>query len=164
MKTVFMTIGFSGSGKSTYARDYVKIHPDTKIVSPDGFRKMFNGEYKYLPEMDDVITQSTFDAAENLLQAGYNVAIDCGNLTTADDRRGKWKKLRADKFVAFLMPIHKPVDWYVKRRKKNPHWKVDIERIIEAEMKAYEKPTVEEFDEVWRISENGKTKKQIFLA
>jgi predicted kinase len=154
MKTVFMTIGFSGSGKSTYAREYAKYHPDTKIVSPDGFRTMFNGEYKYLPEMDDVITQSTFDTAENLLQAGYNVIIDCGNLTKADDRRGKWKKLRANKFVAFLMPKHKPVDWYVKRRKKNPHWdKVDMTRIVENEMRAFEPPTLDEFDKIIKIKE-----------
>lgn len=153
MNTVFMTIGFSGSGKSTYAREYVKYHPDTKIVSPDGFRTMFNGEYKYLPEMDDVITQSTFDTAENLLQAGYNVIIDCGNLTTDDDRRGKWKKLHADKFVAFLMPTHKPVDWYVKRRKRNPHWDVDFEKIVINEMRAFEPPTLDEFDEIIKVKE-----------
>lgn len=148
-----MTIGFSGSGKSTYARDYVKYHPDTKIVSPDGFRTMFNGEYKYLPEMDDVITQSTFDAAENLLQAGYNVIIDCGNLTKADDRRGKWKNLHAGKFVAFLMPTHKPVDWYVKRRKRKPHRKMDLVTLVETEMRAFEPPTKDEFDEIIKIKE-----------
>lgn len=153
MSTVFMMVGISGSGKSTYARDYVKYHPDTKIVSPDGFRKMFNGTYKYLPEMDDVITQSTFDTAENLLQAGYNVIIDCGNLTTDDDRRGKWKKLHADKFVAFLMPMHMPVSWYVKRRKRKPHRKMDLVTLIETEMRAFECPTSEEFDEIVKIKE-----------
>lgn len=153
MSTVYVLIGFSGSGKSTYARDYAKYHPDTKIVSPDGFRTMFNGEYKYLPEMDDVITQSTFDAAENLLQAGYNVIIDCGNLTTDDDRRGKWKKLHADKFVAFLMPTHKPVDWYVKRRKRKPHRKMDLVSLVETEMRAFEPPTLEEFDEIIKVKE-----------
>lgn len=152
MRTVYLTIGFTGSGKSTYARDFIKYHPKTKIVSPDGFRKMLNGEYKYLVELDDVITQSTFDTAKNLLEAGYDVIIDCGNLTKAEDRRGKWKQLPADKFVAFLMPIHNPVDWYVKRRKKNPHWnEVDWERIVEGEMRAFEPPTEDEFDEIIKI-------------
>jgi predicted kinase len=99
-----------------------------------------------------VITQSVFDTAENLLQAGYNVIIDCGNITKTDDRRGKWKKLHADKFVAFLMPTHRPVAWYVKRRKKNPHWdKVNFTTTIENEMRAFDFPTLDEFDEIIKV-------------
>ncbi len=153
-KSVYMTIGFTGSGKSFWARTFAKTHPRTKIVSPDTFRTMLNGTYKYLEELDDVITESCFDTAENLLNAGYDVIIDCGNLTKSDDRRGKWKKLPADKFVAVLMPVHQTVDWYVKRRKQNPHWNtMDIEKIVIAEMKAFEPPTEDEFDEIIKIKE-----------
>jgi len=165
MSTVYILIGFTGSGKSTFARKFAAEHPNTKIVSPDGFRIMFNGEYKYLPELDDVITQSTFNTAQKLLNAGYDVIIDCGNLQNAPDRRAKWKQLlnenditRFDykplRFVAVMMPMDKPVGWYVERRMKNPHWPVNVRQIIENEMKAYQPPDDDEFEEVIYIKEN----------
>ena len=165
MSTVYMTIGFTGSGKSTWAKNFVAEHPNTKIVSPDGFREMLNGEYKYLPELDDVITVSCFYAAQKLLFAGYDVIIDCGNLQNAPDRRVKWKQLnpydmtdyrhKPLRFVAVMMPMDKPVSWYIERRKQKPHWdKVDWRKIVEGEMKAYEPPYDGEFEEIIYIKEN----------
>ena len=158
MRTVYMTIGFTGSGKSTFAKNFIADKPKVKIVSPDGFRKMFNGTYKYLPELDDVITRCTFDAAFSLMCHGYDPVIDCGNLTKSFDRRGKWKHLKdlvlfPLKFVAFVMPMGKPVEWYVERRKQKPHWDVDFEKIVKDEMKAYEPPTTDEFDEIVYVDE-----------
>ena len=152
MKTVYETIGLTGSGKSTWARYFIKDRPKIKIVSPDGFRSMLNGEYAYHVELDDVITQSTYDTAKNLLEAGYDVVIDCGNLTNASDRRGKWRQLPADKFIAVMMPMDKPVEWYVDRRKTNPHWPVNVEQIVMNEMKAYEPPKLGEFDKIIHIT------------
>lgn len=154
MKTVYITIGYSGSGKSTWAKEFAKNNSNTKIVSPDSFRSMFHGEYKYLPELDNIITESCFETAKNLLKAGYDVIIDAGNLTKNEDRRGKWKKMKADKFVAVVMPMDKPVEWYLERRMRKPHWNVDFRKIIEAEMKSYEPPIEDEFDEIIRIN-NG---------
>lgn len=162
MSTVFCTIGFTGSGKSTFAKNFIKDKPKTKIVSPDVFRKMFNGRYKYDILQDDIITKCCYDTAKHLLIAGYDIVIDCGNLTKAMDRRALWKLLKsekfAEKFVAFVMPMDKPVEWYVERRKTNPHWdKVNWEQIVRAEMKAYEPPTPDEFDEIWEILEHETT-------
>jgi predicted kinase len=154
MSTVYMTIGYTGSGKSTLAREFIKDKPKIKIVSPDGFRKMFNGEYAYLPELDDIISRCTFDLASILLWKGYDVIIDCGNLQRSADRRALWRKLNADKFIAFVMPLDKPVEWYVNRRKQNPHWdKVDWEQIVKNEMKAFEPPESDEFDEIIYVKE-----------
>jgi len=152
MRTAFIMIGFSGSGKSTYAREYAKTHTRVKIVSPDAFRTMFTGDYEYNEDLDDVITESCFDTAENLLQAGYDVIIDCGNITNSEDRRAKWKKLHADRFIGVLMPTHKPVSWYVKRRRRNPHRKgADLELIVESEMRALDYPTEEEFHKLIKV-------------
>jgi predicted kinase len=156
MSTVYEMIGFSGSGKSTFARNFTADKPKVKIVSPDGFRKMFNGEYKYLPEMDDVISYSTFSTAIALLDAGYDVIVDCGNLQNSSDRRGLWRLLPADRFVAIVMPMDKPPQWYVERRMKNPHWETaDWLSIVKNEMRAYEPPTLDEFDEIIDIDGNG---------
>lgn len=159
MRTLYMTIGCLGSGKSTWAKKFIEDRPDTKIVSPDGFRSMFNGEYKYLAELDDIITQSCFDAARNLLDGGYDVIIDCGNITKAPDRRLKWKKLPANKFIAVVMPLRED-KWHVDNRLRKPHWdEVDWYKIIQGEKRAYTPPTEDEFDEIWTVDEITKEDK-----
>jgi len=151
MTTVYMTIGFLGSGKSTWAREFAKEHLKTKIVCPDAFREMLNGEYKYLVELDDIITESVFETAKNLLQGGYDVIVDCGNLTNAPDRRGKWRRLKADKFVAVIFP-QEDIEWHVQNRRNKPHWKdVDWLKIAQGERNAFEPINENDYDEIIRI-------------
>lgn len=151
--TVYFLIGFLGSGKSTWAKKFVSEHLNTKIVSPDGFREMLNGGYKYIVELDDIITQSTFDTAKNLLSGGYDVIVDCGNLTDDPDRRGKWKLLPTDRFVAVLFP-QRDVQWHVNNRLKKPHWEeVDWYKIAEGERRAFQPIEKKDFDEIIEVEE-----------
>lgn len=159
MTTVYMTIGLLGSGKSTWAKMFVKKHANTKIVSPDAFRAMLNGEYKYLPELDYVISHACYETADLLLtgkespqRKSYDVIIDCGNQSHI--RRCDWDSLPCDRRIAVVMP-QKSDDWHVNNRLKKPHWdEVDWYEIVKAERAAYEPPTEDEFDEIWHIEEN----------
>lgn len=154
MRTVFMMIGYTGSGKSTWAKQRAREDYGVKIVSPDAFRMMLNGTYAYHEELDSVITESCFDTARHCLDAGYDVIIDCGNLTKSEDRRKKWRGLPAERFIAVVMPMGHPPQWYVRRRMKAPHWtQVDWLGVVKREMKAYEPPEEGEFNEIWHIKE-----------
>ena len=144
MLTMYILHGFIGSGKSTWARNFAKEHPDTKIVSADSFREMFNGEYKYLEELDDVISVSMRNTAYNLIANEYNVIIDCGNLSK--ERRNEWKGIYADK-IAVIFP-HKDKEWHLKNRQEKPHWNTDWDAVWESEHKSYEPINENEFDEV----------------
>ena len=159
MSTFYLTIGFCGSGKSTWSKNFIKDKPSVKIVSSDSFRTMLNGEYEYIEGMDNVITLSCLHTVMNLIAYGYDVIIDCGNLTTASDRRGLWQLLApsVDQYIAVVFPTDKPPQWYVNRRMQKPHWeKVDWLTIVKNEMKAYEPPTEEEFTAIWKVDEHGK--------
>ncbi len=150
MNTVYMLHGMLGSGKSTWAKKYVKDHPDTKIVSADGFREMFNGEYAYIVELDDVITESMIAAADSLLAAGYNVIIDCGNLTK--ERRRPWMNLAGSK-IAVVMPC-KELSWHVSNRLNKPHCcGKDWNAIAEGERKSLEPFPISDFDHVIHVEE-----------
>ena len=149
-KTLYLTIGFLGSGKSTWAKKFATQHPDTKIVSGDGFRTMLNGEYKYLVELDDIITESMRATALLLLTQGYNVIIDVGNLT--EERRSTWMSLPASKAAVFFP--QKERQWHIDNRLKKPHWEtVDWDRIAEGERRAFEPPNTNDFDKVIYIKE-----------
>lgn len=43
MRTLLLLSGLPGSGKSTWSRQYKRLHPSTKIVSSDEIRKEFFG-------------------------------------------------------------------------------------------------------------------------
>ncbi len=133
MATIYILHGFFGSGKSTWAKNFVKEHSGTKIVSGDGFRLMFNGEYKYVPELDNAITQSMADTIFNLLTDGYDVIVDCGNLT--ESRRLPWLRIPA-KHIAVIFPS-KDKEWHIKNNVAKIHsdsW----DEVWESEHKSYE--------------------------
>ena len=154
MRTLYLTIGFLGSGKSTWAKNFVEKHSDTKIVSADGFRTMLNGGYKYLVELDDIIDAFMIKTAAILLANGYDVIIDVGNLTK--ERRGTWMALSFDKLVAVLMP-QKDKQWHLSNRLKKAHWHEQDEefwdKIAERERKAFEPINENHFDEVIQVKE-----------
>ena len=148
---IYTLVGMMGSGKSTWAKDFIKQHTKTKIVCSDSFRKMLNGEYEYIVELDDVITESMFATASNLIGSGYDVIIDCGNLTDAPDRRQKWLKLKGE-HIAVIFP-RKNKEWHLKNRVTMPHRETNLDKIWERENAAYEDVKEENYNQVIRIEE-----------
>ena len=146
--TVFVLQGLLASGKSTWAKRFCARHPRGRIVSADAFRAMLHGRYEYHAEMDDVISLAMEDSAYHLLKAGYDVIIDCGNLTR--QRRKPWLELahRVEaRTVAVAMP-RMPKDWHVGRRAANPHGQTDWGQVYDGEKAALEDFQQGEVDDV----------------
>jgi predicted kinase len=79
--------GLPGSGKTTWAMEFLKANPDYLYFSPDAYYERING--------DDRIRKNTFEVWMTMFQeihkaemAGCNVLIDCDNLTYA--QRNQW--------------------------------------------------------------------------
>ena len=149
MNTMYMLHGIMGSGKSTWAKKFVLEHPDTKIVSGDGFRLMLNGEYKYLVELDDIITASMVDTIKRVLAGGYNVIVDVGNITA--ERRSSWMEIPVDKRIAVVMP-RGDRQWHVGNRETSTHWdKTPSGFIYDREAAALEPLNEHNFDEIIEV-------------
>lgn len=75
-KKIKVLVGLPGSGKSTWALDWVQNNPDWIRVNRDDFRFMLKG----LPFLDSkaetAITKMMTDAIETAILAGYNVIVD----------------------------------------------------------------------------------------
>ena len=69
--------GLPGSGKTTWARNYVKGRKDYVIVNRDSIRHM-RGDY-WIPEQEDLITEIEDMCIELSLRKGYNVIVDATN-------------------------------------------------------------------------------------
>ena len=67
--------GLPGAGKSTYARQYVLDHPETKVLSSDGIRKELYGDESIQGNPADVFDLMKRRAAE-YLNNGIDVIYD----------------------------------------------------------------------------------------
>ena len=75
-----MTIGMIGSGKSTWAKQFARDNPNTKIVSGDDLREMLAGYYLYDIGFEPLLDYIIFKLVKELLLAGYDVILDECNL------------------------------------------------------------------------------------
>ena len=87
MNTMICLAGLPGSGKTTWAQEFLKTNPDFLYFSPDVYYERING--------DDRIRKNTFEVWMTMFQeihqaelAGCNVLIDSDNLTYA--QRNQW--------------------------------------------------------------------------
>jgi len=110
---------------------------------------MLNGGYKYLVELDDIISASMVETIKHLLAGDYDVIVDVGNLTK--ERRSDWMEIPARK-VAVLLP-QKDKQWHINNRLKKPHWNVDWDKVATGERNAFEPIDENDFDEIMEIEE-----------
>ena len=87
---LLILVGPAGSGKTTWARNYVRGRKDTRIVSRDSLRQQLFGydddtvkDYyaeKYLHERETSVSKSQFALIKCLLEDGSSVVVDDTNL------------------------------------------------------------------------------------
>lgn len=77
MSRLLLPIGLIGSGKSTWARQYIKENPNTMIVGGDEIRFMLNGgEYIHNEDTEHIVLMILLDAASRALLNGHDVILD----------------------------------------------------------------------------------------
>lgn len=77
MSTVYINIGFPGSGKSTWAREFAKENENVVIINRDAFRTMIKGgEYVFDFKYEPFIKRVTNQAIEMALESGLDVIVD----------------------------------------------------------------------------------------
>lgn len=74
-----LTRGLPGSGKSTWARKFVKANPGTVRLNRDDFRLMLFGLPVLSGEQEDIVTVAQHGAVTSALKAGHDVIVDDTN-------------------------------------------------------------------------------------
>lgn len=107
---IIVLCGPPASGKSTFARKFVKDHNRWVIVCRDSIRDSL-GEY-WVPERENLVDKIERDNIISSINMGYNVIIDATNLNPKTI--AKWEAL-ADEFNCkieykeFWIPYHEAV-------------------------------------------------------
>lgn len=77
---ILILIGIPASGKSTWAKEYVRKHENWVRVNRDMFRLMLKDAQMCEPKIEDMITTLTHSTIETALMRKQNVIIDNTNL------------------------------------------------------------------------------------
>jgi len=143
-----MTIGVQCSGKSTWARQYIKDNPEFLYLSTDELRKEF-GKSEADQTCNDVIYSAMENKCINALKNNQSVILDATFIKKAWRRKYvNIGKLHADKVIAQVFIASR--NELIKRldnRVKNGGLNVPIE-VIDKYIAGYQKPDYTEFDEI----------------
>ncbi len=92
-KTVILTIGAPGSGKSTWAEQQAK-DPKTFIVCRDNLRQMmFGGEYKYSRAKEQAVTAHVKQALEQFLEQDHFETMIIADTNLNETTRNGYKTI-----------------------------------------------------------------------
>lgn len=103
---VIILVGLPASGKSTWAKEYIRKHPDTVRVGRDDFRYMLRNEGKCEPKIEGLITSLVEHTLMSCLASGLNVILDNTHLKASSiNQIMKLVEYVADvKFQVFNIP------------------------------------------------------------
>ena len=111
--------GIPASGKSTFAKQFVKENDGWIRINKDDIRRMF-GEY-WLPKRESLVEAAEYSIAKEAIFFGWNIIVDDTNLNPKYIK--VWKEL-ADKFEyeieykEFKVSLEQALEWDSKR--ENP--------------------------------------------
>jgi predicted kinase len=146
-QVVYMTCGYPGSGKSTWAKRKLEEIGKCVVVSRDFLRYMIKGGvYKFDEDYEEYVKEVSIMAALRALQRGYSVIIDETYLTK-ESRKGTITAIKCQFPEVDIVCVHCVED------KRNVEMRMEDSRgiseerwrsIIDGMRKVFENPTSHE--------------------
>lgn len=136
MKKIIMTVGCPGSGKTTWANEYVRQNSGFVILSRDDFREKLYGldyrsEYKYTKAKEKTVTNAIFGAASSLLETEAVKGIIVADTNLNPATVNEWELRFAGNYDIKLEFFHVPWTELLKRNKTRGHKSVPVEVLRE---------------------------------
>lgn len=85
---VYLTCGLPGSGKTTWAREFIEKNPNTIRICRDSIREMFCGSYKYNKETEPIVKRAAIELIDLAIGNKRNIIIDETNIRKS--KREDW--------------------------------------------------------------------------
>ena len=129
MSTVYINIGFPGSGKSTYSEKFAKENENVVIINRDAFRSMIKGgEYIFDFRYEPFIKNATNRAIEQALEYGLDIIVDETHIKAG-------RRIEIIKTVRDYEESYGLITDEYGRSKIIYHWFDETERCLENRMK-----------------------------
>lgn len=96
MKKIILTVGCPGSGKSTWAREFIAKNPGFFNINRDDYRQSIMGheerdEYKYTKKKESIVTYMQHDAAHMILCQDGTKGVIISDTNLNPERRLAWE-------------------------------------------------------------------------
>lgn len=149
MRTIWITTGLIGSGKSTWAKEFAK---DKKIaiICRDELRTMVKGNYIYEKETEKLVKQFADTNILLALSQGWNIIIDEVHITKTK-RQEVIEFIRAHPYMApegvkFVIVHFTEKENNIDNRMKSPrgYTREDWEGVYNNMLRSYEEPVINE--------------------
>ncbi|QQG32115.1 polynucleotide 5'-kinase and 3'-phosphatase [Citrobacter phage CkP1] len=120
MKKIILTVGAPGSGKSTWANEFVSKNPGWYILSRDDFREKLFGldarnNYKYSKQREKAVTSAQIASAESLLELEHTKGVIVADTNLNPVTVNKWELQFVNKHEIELKKFHVPWTELIKR-------------------------------------------------
>ena len=153
MSKILVLCGPPASGKSTYAREFIKGKTDWVIVNRDSIREG-RGNY-WVPSQEDYISDLEEFSVRAAIKRNYNVIIDATNLNPKTQE--KWRKIATEtkssiEFMEFYVPFKEALE-----RDKNRERSVGEKVLKNFYLKYYPDKYAEEISDKRYILEQNKS-------
>lgn len=126
MAKIILCRGIQGSGKTTWAKQYCKEHPNTIRVNRDDIRQMFS--QKWSKELEQIVIDTELRAIDNALYEEMDVVVDdVSNLNkyTVDkiwDIVKKYQQMRSiSDYGIIYQDLFTPLQDCIERDSKRPN-------------------------------------------
>lgn len=145
--TLYIMVGVSGSGKSTYAK---KIATETgaKIVSTDDIRQELTGDATR-QDQNGWVFHLAFGRVENLLNDGTSVIVDATNINVKN--RAEFVKI-GKRFDAAIVAVVMDIDKETSKERNSKRSRVVPDHVIDKQSRGLVIPTKSEgFDTILTV-------------
>jgi len=155
MATLFIMVGISGSGKSTYAKaielQLKQKGSEVGIVSTDEIRGEICGGNQSDQSKNSEVFKIAHSRIEEILSLGVNVIFDATNLAR-DDRKIPIKIARENGAKVVAIVLNTPLTVSIERNRTRE--RVVPTPVIWRQQGRFHSPTPDEVDEVLHINLN----------
>lgn len=147
--TVYVLVGISGAGKSTFIDKFLKTHPDVVVHTSDALRAVYG-----TGEGDQTVSGMVFSTirynVDRDLKSGKDVMIDATSLKRADRKIYiKLAIINNAKAVAYVLERDKETIMRNQQSRKDAGGRFVPENIIDDMFLKYKRPTTDEgFDQI----------------
>ena len=145
MRTFVLLSALPGSGKSTWAKQFAKEHPNTHIVSSDAIREKYFGSpqnFKHENEVWEIFLRECNEYAEK--EEDCYVIADSTNILNKFRRFYLENTPKFDKHI--LVCFHIPYEIAVKQNQMRPKEKIVPDYAMELMRDQFEIPSEEIID------------------
>ena len=145
MKTFILLAAVAGCGKSTWANNFKKDHPNTFIVSSDELRKELGGDYQNFDHEKEV-WELFFSCIEGYAKEYEDVTVIADSTNVFNKYRLYYGKNIKGFDKKVLLILKKNIDELLKQNLSRDKEKIVPEEVIHNMYRDFEEPSQEVID------------------